>query len=145
MKKKLRVILLLILVSFTLCIMSNTYSRYVADTTGDVEALFSKWQILVNDNDITTNQNTSFKLVPIIDENNNVKANRLAPSSTGYFDIEIDPTLVDVSFDYEISFNILKSPSLTSIQQPLFSKICFGLSILISTPCVTIKGKLYFL
>lgn len=107
MKKKLRVILLLILVSFTLCIMSNTYSRYVADTTGDVEALFSKWQILVNDNDITTNQNTSFKLVPIINENNNVKANRLAPSSTGYFDIEIDPTLVDVSFDYEITFDIL--------------------------------------
>ena len=107
MKKKLRIILLLVMISFTLCIMSNTYSRYVADTTGDVEALFSKWQILVNDNDITTNTNTSFKLVPVIDENSNTKKNTFAPSSTGYFDIEIDPTLVDVSFDYEITFDIL--------------------------------------
>ena len=101
MRKKLKIIMLLIMVSFTLCIMSSTYSRYVADTNGDIEALFSKWQILVNNNDITSNSNTSFKLIPIIDENENVKANTLAPSSTGYFDIEIDPSLVDVSFDYE--------------------------------------------
>ena len=107
MRKKLKIIMLLIMVSFTLCIMSSTYSRYVADTNGDIEALFSKWQILVNNNDITSNSNTSFKLIPIIDENENVKANTLAPSSTGYFDIEIDPSLVDVSFDYDITFNIL--------------------------------------
>ena len=107
MRKKLKIIMLLIMVSFTLCIMSSTYTRYVADTNGDIEALFSKWQILVNNNDITSNSNTSFKLIPIIDENENVKANTLAPSSTGYFDIEIDPSLVDVSFDYDITFNIL--------------------------------------
>ena len=42
-----------------------------------------------------------------IDENTTVKNGRIAPGTTGYFDIEIDPTLVDVSFDYEITFDIL--------------------------------------
>ena len=106
MKKKVKIILVMIMLSFTMCIMSNTYSRYVADTTGEIEALFSKWQILVNDNDILNNTETSFKLVPIINDNKNVKTNTIAPSSTGYFDIEIDPSLVDVSFDYDITFNI---------------------------------------
>ena len=106
MKKKVKIILVMIMLSFTMCIMSNTYSRYVADTTGEIEALFSKWQILVNDNDILNNAESSFKLVPIINDNENVKANTIAPSSTGYFDIEIDPSLVDVSFDYDITFNI---------------------------------------
>ena len=106
MKKKVKIILVMIMLSFTMCIMSNTYSRYVADTTGEIEALFSKWQILVNDNDILNNTETSFKLVPIINDNKNVKTNTIAPSSTGYFDIEIDPSVVDVSFDYDITFNI---------------------------------------
>ncbi len=106
MKKKVKIILVMIMLSFTMCIMSNTYSRYVADTTGEIEALFSKWQILVNDNDILNNTETSFKLVPIINDNKNVKANTIAPSSTGYFDIEVDPSLVDVSFDYDITFSI---------------------------------------
>ena len=106
MKKKVKIILVMIMLSFTMCIMSNTYSRYVADTTGEIEALFSKWQILVNDNDILNNTETSFKLVPIINDNKNVKTNTIAPSSTGYFDIEVDPSLVDVSFDYDITFSI---------------------------------------
>lgn len=86
--------------------MSNTYSRYIADTTGNVEVLFSKWQIMVNENDITTNSNSSIELIPVIEENTNIKANTIAPSSKGYFDIDINPTNVGVSFDYTISLSL---------------------------------------
>jgi hypothetical protein len=42
----------------------------------------------------------------VIEQNNNVKANVIAPSSKGYFDIDIDPTNVDVSFKYSINLGI---------------------------------------
>jgi len=86
--------------------MSNTYSRYVAGTTGDINASFSRWQILVNNHDITTNTNSTIPINPIIEDNEHIMANTLAPTSKGYFDIDIDPTNVDVSFRYIIDLNL---------------------------------------
>jgi hypothetical protein len=86
--------------------MSSTYSRYVADTTGNIDALFAKWQILVSNTDITSNSNSTIAFMPTIEENANVKSNVIAPSSKGYFDIDIDPTNVDVSFKYSINLGI---------------------------------------
>lgn len=106
MAKRVKILLLVISLSLTLSLMSNTYSRYIADTTGNVEVLFSKWQIMVNENDITTNSNSSIELIPVIEENTNIKANTIAPSSKGYFDIDINPTNVGVSFDYTISLSL---------------------------------------
>ena len=90
-----------------LCIMSNTYSRYVADTTGNLKIAFAQWQILVNNDDITNNTSSSVNLTPIINENKYVENNKIAPSSSGYFDISIDPSNVDVSFNYQITLNIV--------------------------------------
>lgn len=105
--KKIRIIL--VLVSFSVCLglMSSTYSRYVADTTGNIEVLFAKWQILVNTTDITTNTSSTINFVPVIEENLYVKNNTVAPSSKGYFDIAIDPSNVDVTFDYTIDLAIV--------------------------------------
>ena len=90
-----------------LCFMSNTYSRYVADTTGDLKMSFAQWQILVNNEDITGNTSSSVTLNPVIDENKYVESNKIAPSSTGYFDIIIDPSNVDVSFNYNITLDVV--------------------------------------
>jgi hypothetical protein len=106
MLRKARFILVLISLSICLCLMSSTYSRYVADTTGNIDALFAKWQILVSNTDITSNSNSTIAFMPTIEENANVKSNVIAPSSKGYFDIDIDPTNVDVSFKYTINLGI---------------------------------------
>lgn len=90
-----------------LCFMSNTYSRYVANTTGNLKIAFAQWQILVNNDDITNNTTSSVVLNPIIDKNEYVESNKLAPSSSGYFDISIDPTNVDVAFNYEITLKVV--------------------------------------
>jgi hypothetical protein len=87
--------------------MSTTYSKYVAGATSDIEVLFAKWQILVNDVDITKNTNSTVSFVPTIEENENVQSNTIAPSSKGYFDINIDPSNADVSFKYTISLAVL--------------------------------------
>ena len=43
--KKIKIILLLLSLSLTMAFMSDTYSRYVADTTGDIEVQFAKWNV----------------------------------------------------------------------------------------------------
>lgn len=107
MKTRIKLLAVFISLALTVSLMSNTYSRYVADTTGNMEMQFAKWKILVNNNDITDGSVSSIELTPVLDENSNVAKNKLAPSSKGYFDIEIDPTNVEVSFDYEVSLEVL--------------------------------------
>lgn len=104
--KKVRFILVLISFSVCLGLMSSTYSRYVADATSNIEVLFAKWQILVNETDITSNSNSTISFVPVIEENNYVESNTVAPSSKGYFDIVVDPSNVGVSFKYTINLAI---------------------------------------
>lgn len=106
MLKKVRFILVFISLSVCLCFMSSTYSRYVADATGNIEVLFAKWQILVSDTDITNNASSTISFVPVIEENENVSSNKIAPGSKGSFDIDIDPTNVEVSFSYSIDLGI---------------------------------------
>ena len=106
MKKRICFILLLISCSLCLSFMSSTYSRYVAGTTGNIDMLFAKWQILVDNQDIADQNNSSITFNPTIEANENVRANTIAPTSKGYFDIEIDPSNVDVSFRYTISLDI---------------------------------------
>lgn len=107
MLKRFKILLIIISLSLALCFMNNTYSRYVASTNGKVEAIFAKWQILVNNNNITNNSVSEINLTPIIETNENVKANTIAPSSKGYFDIFIDPTNVDISFTYTIKLSVV--------------------------------------
>lgn len=106
MAMKFKILLVISSLALTLSLMSNTYSRYVADVDSNIDLLFAKWQILVNENDITNNTTTSINITPIMEENVNVAENTVAPSSKGYFDIDIDPSNAGVSFDYSINLNI---------------------------------------
>ena len=103
MKSKFKILIVFVTLAFSLSIMSNTYSRYVADATGDVELTFAKWQILVSEEDITDGEEHTIDITPTILENTNVAAGKLAPTSVGYYDIEIDPTNVETSFNYTIN------------------------------------------
>ena len=107
MERKIKFLLLLISTAFTLGLMSNTYSRYVASTTGDVELVFAKWQILVNNDDITSGNTSTINITPIIEESQNTTSDKIAPSSKGYFDINIDPQNGGVSFNYSIDLEVL--------------------------------------
>lgn len=107
MFKRLRLLILFASLSVTMGFMSNTYSRYVADTNGDIKIGFAKWQIVVNSNDITDNSVSTINITPTMKPNEHVEENTVAPSSSGYFDIVIDPSNVDVSFDYSISLDLV--------------------------------------
>ena len=107
MNKRIKVILILLTISVTLSFMSDTYSRYVVDTSGNIEMSFAKWQILVNEKDITNGTTSDIEITPVIEESNNVKNNTIAPSSKGYFDILINPSNVEMSFDYTVNIKLL--------------------------------------
>lgn len=107
MNKRIKIILILLTISVTLSFMSDTYSRYVVDTTGNIEMSFAKWQILVNEKDITDGTPNNIEITPVIEESNNIKNNTIAPSSKGYFDILINPSNVEMSFDYTVNIKVL--------------------------------------
>ncbi len=106
MKRRLCLLLLLISASVSLCFISSTYSRYVAGTEGNIDMLFAKWQILVNESDITAQNSSNITFNPVIEPSQNIKDNTIAPTSKGYFDIDIDPSNVEVSFRYIISLSM---------------------------------------
>ena len=107
MTKRIKIILILLILSVTLSFMSHTYSRYVVDTTSNIEVSFAKWQVLVNETDITDGTTTNLEITPVIEESSNVKSNTIAPSSKGYFDIAINPTNIEMSFDYKLTLKLL--------------------------------------
>ncbi len=104
--RKIKIVILLFLFTAALGLMSNTYSRYVASAKSDINVSFSKWQILLNNEDITQNKDSSVEIKPILEDNENVAQNKIAPSSKGYFDIDIDPSNVDLSFKYTVDLYI---------------------------------------
>lgn len=107
MNKRIKVILILLTLSVTLSFMSDTYSRYVVDANSNIEISFAKWQILVNEKDITTGTTSNLELTPVIEASNNVKENTIAPSSKGYIDILVNPSNVEMSFNYTVNIKLL--------------------------------------
>ena len=103
---KLKLLIVCFMLIILVSLMSNTFSKYVSSADGDLNVSFAKWQILVNNLDISDASNSEILFVPVIDSNNEVDENSVAPSSSGYFDIAIDPSNVALSFNYNITFSI---------------------------------------
>ena len=104
-KTKLKVLIVFVIFACALSIVSNTYSRYVAAAEENIDLALANWQILLNDEDITTSSESVGLINPVILENENVANNKLAPSSVGYFDIDIDASSVELSFNYNLKIN----------------------------------------
>ena len=103
---KLKLLIVCFMLIILVSLMSNTFSKYVSSADGDLNVSFAKWQILVNNLDISDAANSEILFVHVIDSNNEVEENSVAPSSSGYFDIAIDPSNVALSFNYNITFSI---------------------------------------
>lgn len=118
---KQKIILFLVSVLIFVLSINSAYARYASSTDGTVSTDIARWQILVNDENITTNKSSSLTITPVIDENENVATGKIAPGSTGYFDIEIDPTNVDLSFMYNISAEANEDSPITDLKVTHYS------------------------
>lgn len=90
----------------------TTYAKYRKKVNGSVNFDMASWHILVNDEDIVGKTQLTNKIIPAFPGDEYTKENVIAPGVVGYYDIIIDPSVTDVSFDYTI---LSESPSDSSV------------------------------
>ena len=83
-------------------LFQTSYAKYRKQIAGELNADIASWIIKVNNEDITESRTLENEIIPIFDANQYVKANTIAPGSTGYFDIIIETVNVDVDYNVEI-------------------------------------------
>ena len=109
---------LIAFIALFVCItqIQQTFAKYVESKEGDANFTVAKWKILVNQQDITETATISSLINPVYLENENIKDGVIAPSSEGYFDLEIDASNVDVSFQYIISIANSENSSVSDLK-----------------------------
>ncbi len=105
MNNKKKIFLLLSLLSLFVCLyfVSDTYAKYLTRATAGVNGKIAKWNIVVNDTNVKNNDTLTEVITPVFAGSTHVSPNVIAPTVTGYFDLEIDATDVEVSFTYNIA------------------------------------------
>lgn len=101
--RKLRILLAAISLFLLIDLIQDTYAKYISSTSASGDFSIARWAFLVNEQDILNSQSVSNIIVPTIDSNDHIKDDVIAPTSTGSFEIKIDSSEVDVSFDQQIS------------------------------------------
>lgn len=109
----------LLLAMISLLILTNSiqesYAKYISSASAISNFSIAKWTFMVNDQDVLNQSDFSTTIVPVIDSNSNIKAGVIAPTSTGYFDINIDFSDVDVAFTESISVSYLDDNSVSDL------------------------------
>ena len=105
MKNKRKIFLLLSILSLFLCLyfVSDTYAKYLTKASAGVTGQVAKWNIKVNNTNVRNNDTLTNVITPVFAGSQHVAANVIAPTVTGYFDLQLDASDVDVSFTYNIS------------------------------------------
>lgn len=112
-----KISLLLTMISLIICIstIKTTYAKYITTTSGNANIQIARWKILINNQDINQNNELTSVIQPVFEGNENIAKNVIAPTSEGYFDIIIDATNTDVSFNYEITTTESKETSVSDL------------------------------
>lgn len=103
MKRTLKILVILVTSLSLLTIGNLTYSKYRNAIVGTTDMDISVWNIKVNTEEINGKQVLTNDITPTFDSDSNVRTGVLAPGVTGYYDIVIDSTDVDVSFSYSLT------------------------------------------
>lgn len=118
-KNKLRVLEILCIISllFTIFSIRRTYARYFEKVDTTYQTHIKRWLIKINDLNIHEAKSLSEVVQPVLVENENMNYNNtLVPGRTGYFDMMIDYTYVDLAFEYEFSIEQLNETQLKDFE-----------------------------
>lgn len=105
MKNRKKFMLLIIGIFILLLLFSvvQIYAKYLTSSTGKTNLKIAKWNISVNKKSIKNNSDISSSIIPVFEGNDNISAGIIAPTATGYFDLDFDFSDADVTFKYEIN------------------------------------------
>lgn len=118
-KNKLRVLEILCIISllFTIFSIRRTYARYFEKVDTTYQTHIKRWLIKINALNIHEAKSLSEVVQPVLVENENMNNNNtLVPGRTGYFDMMIDYTYVDLAFKYEFSIEQLNETQLKDFE-----------------------------
>ena len=83
----------------------KAYSLFESNRVNTSSISIAKWQVKINDDNISGNSSTfTIDNINWI-ESENVKSGKVAPEMDGYFDIEIDPNKTETSVRYDVTFD----------------------------------------
>ena len=113
------IIIGIIMLLFTMAQIISTYAKYTTGATATVQKQAGAWVIKVNNEDITLNNGLqkTFNINGLTyPENEYVVENKLAPASSGYFDIVIDPTGSSVAIRFDVTLDVQNLNAFDSIR-----------------------------
>ena len=110
MKSKINIKLLffltaLICLILTILTIRTTYARYITSLTAKSYIEMGRWLIRVNDQNIMQNSDISGVITPTFADSEYIAEGKIAPTSNGYVEINLDYKEVTVPFKYEIYFS----------------------------------------
>lgn len=100
----------IIMTIVTLIIISSTYAKYVSEAFGEFsKEVNHKWKIKVNTLDISNPSEETYvftaKDAGYVDSDTTT-VDKIAPGTSAYFDVEIDPTGTEVAIRYDITLDV---------------------------------------
>ena len=102
-EKKYIIIMGIIIIVLLSIIIGNTVAKYITSKSSNADINIARWQVLVNNTDVTSAASLNNVIIPVFPGNNNIANGVIAPTAEGYFDILIDASNTDVSLSYEIT------------------------------------------
>lgn len=109
MKSRIKIILyLLVVIAFVFIFftLAGSYALFESEVNGDTDLDISDWVIRLSNKLITTGSTQTIVVNNFTYESSeNVKSGKIAPGSSGYFDLVLDATACDVAVKYDISFD----------------------------------------
>ena len=105
---------------FTMCFVGGTFAKYTSSATGTDNANVAKWDIKVNNNNITTSDTFNFNLFNTVNDTKDgnpetdMRPNDgtiIAPGTRGYFDIVIkNDSQVNATYAIDYTVNTRSIP-----------------------------------
>lgn len=106
--------LVLLVTLLAVILVSGTYAKYTTSATGSDSAAVARWNITLNGEDISKGTQKTFKLglfdtindTDFTSEDSDVTAGKIAPGTTGKFEIAKLINNSDVNAQYKITYSI---------------------------------------
>ncbi len=115
MSKKKKVLVLILIFFILFLILRYAYSKYINQIDISKDVNVAKWNIKINDQDITEDVHDFIISDFTWDEEVHVKKPKVAPGMKGYFTLKLDPTGTDVSVKYTIKIDETKLREISNI------------------------------
>lgn len=101
--KSVKIILLILVLIVLFLVIRSTYSKYISTKDSGTNFHISKWNILLNDKNISENKDFSQDIQITYNENTeNIAQGVIVPTSKGYFEIKLESTGTELPFEYTL-------------------------------------------